>query len=73
MFFFVKHLLPNIILLMNKKIHTFLQVFAIILDKVGQNLKTVKLMEVTFFPAERQGKCTFLERCQNGVKNRALT
>ena len=34
---------------MNKKIHIFLQVFAIILDKVGQNLKTVKLMEVTFF------------------------
>jgi len=46
MFFFVKHLLPNIILLMNEKIHTFLQVFAIILDKVGQNLETVKLMEV---------------------------
>ena len=46
MFFFVKHLLPNIILLMNKKIHIFLQVFAIILNKVGQNLETVKLMEV---------------------------
>jgi hypothetical protein len=26
-----------------------LPVFAIILDKVGQNLETVKLMEVTFF------------------------
>ena len=49
MFFFVKHLWLDIILLMNKKIHIFLQVFAIILDKVGQNLETVKLMEVTFF------------------------
>ena len=73
MFFFVKHLLPNIILLMNEKIHTFLQVFAIILDKVGQNLETVKLMEVTFFLQSGKENALFLERCQNGVKNLALT
>ena len=54
-----------------KKYHIFLQVLAIILDKVGQNLETVKLMEVTFFLQSGKENALFLERCQNGVKNRA--
>ena len=73
MFFYVQNLLPNIILLINKKNQTFLQIYAIILDKVGQNLETVKLMEVTFFLQSGKENALFLERCQNGVKNLALT
>ena len=73
MFFYVQNLLPNIILLINKKNQTFLQIYAIILDKVGQNLKNRQINGSNFFLQSGKENALFLERCQNGVKNLALT